>query len=303
MKKLILAGFAILFLNSCSNDDSNPTSDNSEVVISSYKITSITSYADPSASTFKSETTGNLQNGKLFSETFENFQNNVSIGAPITTQTHFYNGDLLVKQVDLSGIKTRFFYYDNQNRMIGAKMTLASDNGTAPGSNFYRFTHVSSSLVYFEKISSDYNDPAAQVFSRNILEFDSNNNIIKAGADLNLDGIAENQNLFTYVGENLVSITKYDGTVSTFNYSNVIDNFFMLREKSYGKKNYRIICSEEYLLSMTNITFPSKNILSDDFNSQTFEVLENSYYKKKTKNITISIPEGQNITTTEFFFN
>ena len=248
--------------------------------------------------TYETVTIGNLQNGKLFSETVESFIGDMSQGNPVTTQTYFYNGDLLVSQIDRSSDRVRDFYYDATQRMIGAKMTIQNLNV-----NYYRIIHVAENVIYFEKTTLPYNDAAATILSRNIIEFDENDNIIKAGRDTNLDGIAENENQFSYVNNNLVSITKYDGTVQIFEYSNVIDSFLVLNDKSYGKKNLRIIESEEYVALSQQAKFQSKNVLSQDLLDYAYAVLGTNFYKKKTVVRSSIEPAGQNIITTEFFFD
>jgi hypothetical protein len=234
----------------------------------------------------------------LFSETVESFIGDVSQGNPITTQTYFYNGDLLVSQIDnLGNERVRDFYYDAANKLVGAKMTMENSSVN------YRIIHVSQNVIYFEKTSLPFNDVAATILTRNIIEFDENDNIIKAGRDVNLDGIAENENQFSYVNNNLVSITKYDGTVQNFEYSNVIDSFLVLNDKSFGKKNLRIIESEAYVALSQQAKFQSKNVLSQDLLDYTYAVLGTNFYKKKTVVRNSIEPAGQNIITTEFFFD
>ncbi len=286
----------IFFLASCSSDGNSSSSSDSQ--ITGYELRSKSVFEDVGTPTYETVTIGNLQNGKLFSETVESFIGDVSQGNPVTTQTYFYNGDLLVSQIDRSSDRVRDFYYDATQRMIGAKMTIQNLNV-----NYYRIIHVAQNVIYFEKTTLPYNDAAATILSRNIIEFDENDNIIKAGRDTNLDGIAENENQFSYVNNNLVSITKYDGTVQNFEYSNVIDSFLVLNDKSYGKKNLRIIESEEYVALSQQAKFQSKNVLSQDLLDYTYAVLGTNFYKKKTVVRNSIEPAGQNIITTEFFFD
>lgn len=300
MKKLILVGFLILLFSSCTNDDSNNNSNDPVVSISHYVETSTS--VSPAGGEFKTIKTGSLQNGKLFSETFEEFHNGVSQGVPVTNQAYFYNGDLLTSVIDDSGNRTRYFYYDNQNKLIGAKMTIGNPN-TSTSDYYYRFIHVSNSILYFEKISLPYDNPLAESFYRFIVEFDSNDNIIKAGSDSNFDGIAENQNQFVYENNNLVSITKYDGTVISYNYSSIIDNFWVLNEKSYGRKNIGIICADSFVYISSNNKFNSKNILTEDLVNFTYDILDNNYYKKKTRIESNEEFNWQKTTVLEFFFN
>ena len=296
MKKLSVLIFMIFFLASCSSDGNSGSSSDSQ--ITGYELRSKSVFEDVGTPTYETVTIGNLQNGKLFSETVESFIGDVSQGNPITTQTYFYNGDLLVSQIDnLGNERVRDFYYDAANKLVGAKMTMENSSVN------YRIIHVSQNVIYFEKTSLPYNDVSATILTRNIIEFDENDNIIKAGRDTNLDGIAENENQFSYVNNNLVSITKYDGTVQNFEYSNVIDSFLVLNDKSYGKKNLRIIESEEYVALSQQAKFQSKNVLSQDLLDYAYAVLGTNFYKKKTVVRNSIEPAGQNIITTEFFFD
>lgn len=296
MKKMSVLIFMIFFLVSCSSDGNSSSTSDSQ--ITGYELRTKSVFEDVGTPTYEVVTTGNLQNGKLFSETVENFIGDASQGNPVTIQTYFYNGDLLVSQIDRSGDRVRDFYYDAMHRMIGAKMTIENSSVI-----YYRINHVTENVVYFEKTSLPYNDVAATILTRNIIEFDENDNIIKAGRDVNLDGIAENQNQFSYVNNNLASIVKFDGTVQNFEYSNVIDSFLVLNDKSYGKKNLRIIESEAYVALNQQAKFQSENVLSQDVLDNTYDVLSTNFYKKKTVVRNSIEPAGQNIITTEFFFD
>lgn len=296
MKKWGVLFFMMFALVSCTNESS--TNESQKTQINGYEIRSKSVFQDVNLPSFEQVTIGNLQNGKLYSETVENFSNGISQGSPITTQTHFYNGDLLISKIDNGFDRVRDFYYDASGRMVGAKMTL-----NISAINYYRFVYLTDNIIYFEKTLLPYNEAANTVLSRNIIEFDGNDNIIKAGRDANLDGIVENQNLFSYVNNNLASITKADGTVQNFDYSNVIDSFLVLNDKSYGKKNLRIIESEGYVNLGLQDRFQSKNILSQDLLDNTYDVLSSNFYKKKTVVRNNTEPVGQNIITTEFFFD
>jgi hypothetical protein len=296
MKKIGVLICMIFFLASCSSDGNSSSSLDSQ--ITGYELRSKSVFEDVGTPTYEMVTIGNLQNGKLFSETVESFIGDVSQGNPITTQTYFYNGDLLVSQIDNSGNeRVRDFYYDAADKLVGAKMTMENSSVN------YRIIHVSQNVIYFEKTSLPFNDVAATIVSRNIIEFDENDNIVKAGRDANLDGIAENQNQFSYVNNNLVSITKYDGTVQNFEYSNVIDSFLVLNDKSFGKKNLRIIESENYVALGQQMKFQSKHVLSQDLLDNVYDVLSTYFYKKKTVTRESAAPTGQSIITTEFFFD
>ncbi len=297
MKKLSGLLMMIFFLVSCSNDsDSGSSNTNSQ--ITGYELRSKSVFDDLAMPTLETVTIGNLQNGKLFSETVENFSNGVSQGSPVTTQTHFYVGEDLVKQIDHSSDRVREFYYDAEHHLIGAKMTIEGSS-----TSYYRIVHVSDALVYFERLSLPYTDVAATILYRNVIEFDANDNIIKAGKDNNLDGVAESPNQFLYANNNLVSITWADGTVQNFDYSNVIDSFSVLNDKSYGKRNLRVIESESYVNAVVEGKFPTVNVSSEELSAHVYDVLSTNFYKKKTVTRNSSSPAGQNVITTEFFFD
>ena len=304
MKKLSLFTIIILFIISCSSNEpyivTNPISD---VTISGYKITSEAIATNGGSPNFKKISIGNLLNGKLFSITTENFSAGVSLGLPVTTQEHFYNGNLLVAYI--SGTRKTDFYYDSQNRLIGAKLTLNFNNPLLlQGYNYYRFTHISNSIVYFEKTSLPYNDPSLVVSSRNILEFDTNDNLIKVGGDANFDGISENQKQFTYFNNNIVTSQIQGQAIINYTYSDVIDTFAILNEKSFGKKNLRIICSEvSTFFNAIETQNLSKQLLSQEVIDNNYEVLSNNYYKKKTKLINFPQSNYTESIITEFFFN
>jgi hypothetical protein len=82
MKKLSFFALIVLVLVSCSNDDTSTNATNPEVTVTGYKIVSKSVSTDINNSTFENVIIGNLQNGKLFSRTLQNFTNGVSQGAP-----------------------------------------------------------------------------------------------------------------------------------------------------------------------------------------------------------------------------
>ena len=295
MKKLSVLFLMVCVLVSCTNDGSS-TNDNQDAQMTGYEIRSKSVFQDPDVPTIERVTVANFQNGKPFSEAVENFQNGISDGSPVTTQTHFYNGDLLISKAEENSNRITDFYYDSGNNIIGAKMTLYNT-----GVNHYRFIPVSQNVVYFERISLPYDDSSATIYFRIIVEFDAHDNVIRAGRDNNQDGVAEFETQFSYVDDNLVSISRNGGTVENFAYSNVIDNFSALYDSMYGKRNGRILDSEMYVSGGPE--HRSKNIASDDLSDNVYEVMDTNYYKKRTVVKNYTDPVGQNTTTTEFFFD
>lgn len=296
MKNLSFYGMVLLFLIlvSCTTDNSVPN--DPPVSISGYKVSYKSIPTATGSADNETVINYNLQNGKFFSETTENFVNGVSQGTPVTTQTHFYDGNLLVKIFNTNFNNTIEFFYDTNQRLVGTKTI-----GYLGAINYYRFIYHPNNIVFFERITLPYNDPMSVIINRKILEFDNNDNIVKAGHDSNLDAVIEEPSIFSYVNDNLNSIANYNGSVQTFNYSNVIDTYFALRLKSFGKKNFNLINSDNLIDNYLVDNLWSKNILSSTLLAENFEVLTNNYYKKRAKATNTS--DYNRTETTEFFFN
>lgn len=305
IKRIFWCLSTCLIFFSCDNDSQdNIINNDSEVVMTGYKIDSQSNFSDANGNyTWQKITIGNIVNNKFFSESNEVFLNGgVSQGVQ-TEQNYFYSNNLLITR-KVENDKKDLFYDTNQN-LIGLNWTQVNLNNVSNNdlSSYYRFSHHSNNIVFVERLTLPYNDPATQIIRRSIVQFDSNNNIINAGKDFDLNGIMDSVNHFVYTNDNLTSIQKSDGSVVTFDYSNVIDNFMILKYNSYGKKVYRLLNSEGYSLLMNNDISHSGSLTSQDLLNATYVVLDNSYYKKKTKTTTLEGPLiGSNTTTTEFFF-
>lgn len=295
MKNLSFYALIFLILVSCSNDGSDTSTVNPEVTIKGYKITSISTYSDASRPTTKIETTGNLQDGKLFSETYENFSGGVSQGAPVTVQYYFYEKNLLSSVV--FDDDTKSFYYDNQKNLIGV------ERKSSKGSISYRYVHQTNNVVFCERLNLPYSNPSAQVINRNIIVFDQNSNVVNAGSDNDLNGKMDKQYQYFYTNDNLTSILTPDGSIKTFEYSNVIDNFSFLRRSSYGEKVEGLLNSEAYAYCKDGLDKLSRNLSKEDLLNETYQVSDGNYYKKKTLAKYSEFYKVTNITTTEFFFN
>lgn len=294
MKKLMLLSSMLLFMTSCSDDDNIDTQNTA--AISGYKITTISNYDDPAYNDYKRIITGNLSNGKLFSITTEFFTNNALISSE-TVQRYFYTNNLLTHIV-LGGNYGDDYFYDSQNRFVGATR-LYDDASTM----YYRFVHQNATTVYCERTNLPYNDPTAVASSRMILNFDQEDNVTSAGFDNNFDGTPDNLYTYTYLNGNLTSMQKPDGTVINYNYENVIDSYYVLAENSYGKKVLRIICSESYCGGSIDYLDNNLNETPQDVSEFTYQTLPNNFYNKKTKIETLTSPTGVHTTETEFFFN
>lgn len=303
MKVLNLIGFVVLFLISCSNEGSS-IDNNSDVSISGYKITSESDYFDSNEMDGKLITIGEVYNNKIISETTEYFQDGISFGSNVPYMQYFYEGSLLTSVVkngnstEVEDMDTKYFFYDDNQNLVGINWNFGG------GTSYYRFIHVSSTMVYFEKITLPYNDSSAQIQHRNIIEFDLDDNVIKAGRDYELDGVIDNEFQYSYLDGNLISVQKPNSTILTFEYSNVIDNFSVLKENSYGKKVLCLLNSEHYANYFENdYNNQSRNLLTIDLMNETYEVLSNNYYKKKTLIQDLYDSTIHNVIITEFFFN
>lgn len=138
------------------------------------------------------------------------------------------------------------------------------------------------------------------------MQFDANGEVITAGKDANFDGIMEDINYFSYSNGDLMSISYYDGTIQTFDYTSVMDNFNVITENSYGKKVLRLTCADSFCNLNYDLKF-SKHILTQDFPLANYQVLPSTYYSTKTETQFFNIPnvinQGVSNTTTQFYFN
>lgn len=303
MKSLKLMSFVVLFLFSCSKDDSS-VDYNSNVSISGYKITSESDYYDSDEMDGKLITIGEVYNNKIISETTEYFQDGISFGANVPSIQYFYEGSLLTSVLkngsseEVDDIDAKYFFYDDNQDLVGINWEFRGN------SSYYRFIHVSSTVVYFERVTLPYNDSSAQIQHRNIIEFDQDNNVIKAGRDNDLDGVINSEYQYSYANENLISVQKANGTTLSFEYSNVINNFSVLHQNSYGKKVLGLLNSEYYsYFTEIEAINQSRNLLTADLLNGMYEVLSNNYYKKKTVVQDLFDNTLHNVTVTEFFFN
>lgn len=285
-KLFFLAGFAMLFF-SCSEDDNNDVAANSDLSFTRFTVTSTTTYADGSLSPDNYSITENLVNQKRFSVTANGE----------TAQRYFYTDGLLVQAPQESPVH---FHYDNA-RLAGADK-LINEEGVAQ-SVTYRYTHPAPNIMYCERTTASYNDPNATIIYRNILEFNADDNVIKAGPDQNLDGVMDHFNQFTYTNGDLVSIQLWNGSIQNFSYSTINDNFNFIDDNTYGKKVRRAMCAELYAGTNweTNLGH-SKHLRLNESMEPVFNLLPNGFYQKKTTTTTLEAG-AQNETVTEFFFD
>ena len=281
--------FSLCFF-SCSDDDGNAAPNYDSI---SYYITSTkTSYtqADPFLVNNESRMRGNIVDNKFFSETYfhpdgteETFQNFGYLDGKLNTYGGPYEGSK--------------FYYATDGRLSGIDWSDDTMN-----TSFRRFSHHSGNVVYADKMSERFEDASAVVLSRVIVVLDSDDNIIKAGPDANLDGDMDQVNTFSYVNGNLVSAQLFTGGQLEYTYSNVRNNFSMLNDNSFGKKVERLRYSELYALDYFSYhPMHSRNLTTTTISSGSYDVLDNGLYRKSTVNNVFST--GQSLVAMEFFFN
>lgn len=292
-KLLSLAGFAML-LFSCSDDDATtvPISNNADAVFDYYTVES-TSTQTATGSTSGFFVTANLQDEKFFSETRENFLNGVGQGQS-TEQHYFYEDGLLVKRVYPGDI--REFTYDAERRLIAIHWQF-NDNHL-----YYRMVYQTDGRIYFERLTLPNDDPATTIAFRNVIELDANDNVVKAGRDTDLDGVANWYNTFGYNADgNLTSIFNYSsGTTTTIDYAPIKDNFAQLQINTHGKKNLMVYQAECYTNLIVDDMRQSPDLRMIDTQEALIETQGLPYYFRKTKTTTSA--DVENVTVTTFYF-
>lgn len=283
---LFLSIFALsLVLTACSSDDGSSATQEEPIqldpVITSYKSTYLGVPLDPNAHTSKTVYTTSIENNKKQIVTSEYFYNEESQGGKIE-QIYTFNSIGKVSRFTIEEVDSqlvREYFYDDQQRLIGANL------GTESPHRFFRFQHISLNTVYFEETTLPYNDPNTEVGRRYIMEFDENDNIIKAGKDFDFDGNMDSVNSFQYDdNNNLISGQMASGETFSIAYSSIIDTEVYLEEKTFGKKMNRILCGELYGGTSThyfNDGAKSFNVTLAESQQSTFEVLDNNFYTKK----------------------
>lgn len=293
-KLFSLAGIAMLCF-SCSNDEpvtAPPIATNNDAVFDYYTVESTTT-AESAGASFVRFTTANLQDEKFFSETVTQTDFGVPMEA-ITAQHYFYESGRLVKRAYDNDV--RDFFYDGEGNLVG--LNWVYNNGLTL---YYRFVHVSASKVFFERTDLPYNDPAAAVSNRIVVEFDDADNLIKAGRDSDLDGAANWEHNFSYdASNNLINVAEYGGNNISISYAPIKDNFAKLAINTYGKKNLLIYQAECYAnLTMEDLRH-SPDLRLTDTQENLIEVQAFPYYFRKTK--TLTLDEGVNTMVTTFYF-
>lgn len=299
MKKIMLVCSLVLFIVSCTTD----SVENTNAVVTGYKYTSTSDFSDPAIPDYSSVVIGNLLNGKLYSETTEEFSNGVSQGAAVTEQRFFYSNNLLEHRV--MSDKTVYYYYDTNSNLIGATGVFPATPTSPAGYIYERYVHQPNNVVFCEHISLPYNDPNAVAGNRRILQLDANGNVISGGEDFDMDGVATNIYSYTYSNDNLVAMQKPDGTIVSFSYSTVIDTYGHLEKLSCGKQVLQFPCAFVFTdgIPAAIVSLPkySKNVSSDEFLASVYQLMPDGFYNKRTTSNPSSF--GSHTEEMEFFFN
>lgn len=300
--------FGILFFGSMiSCSDAPVTLD--DVSFSYYTIEIKQDYDSADAEDTQSLQKGYLEDNKLMSI----YQ--VEANSLEKELAHYeYENGLLRLYSSING--EEIYFYDNQNRIVGVEKKYIDLNRI----DYERFIYKPDNVVYCEKLNLPYNDSNAKITWRNILEFDSNNNVVKAGYDDDLDGDLENVNgsmfnVFEYKNNNLV----IDGSELIYGYKDVKDNFSFIYDNTYGKKNRRVLSSDYFSTGyFYNVNSSSgvfnifhgisfnQNIVNTQFDDGTiYDVLNSKFYNQRYTNLEFGayVNVGNETTTTHFFFN
>ncbi len=278
MKTLLPLLLLFLFI-SCSSDDGNDiVSTNIDYFTTELKV------YDGSAWT-RSKERYDLQDGRYFKKTYLSGSNN-------TIQTHFYTNGLLTEEY--TNMVAQYIYSGQQ--LIAMTYTNGSDQQF-----FRRFVAMPSNTYYIEVLTAAYDDPSSQVTQRFIEQFDANDNVISVGEDANLDGVVDAATHFFYENGDMVMAQEPNGTIHNYAYSDTIDNYNDIAEKTYGKKSKRLIFVQEYLDAVANSgLIKSIHLKQSVFENTQYQVLSNNYVKKIYYDFTSGSSRFQG--TTLFYF-
>lgn len=297
-----------IILISCSSNDDHSTQDDDqtiqEPVISAFNYTYRGEPYDPDIGISETFYLGNVTNNRIQNSTREHFFDGLSQGL-IEHQLFEYdnNSNLIFYNQDLQyNDDIKEFAYDSNGNVVGITWTL----NESP--QYYRFVYPSSNIIYFERLSLPFNDPDTVAGNRHILEFDDNENVIKAGRDIDLDDIMDYENNFIYdSNNNLTNVQMANGEIVTYSYSTIINTYRYLEEKTFGKRLVRLINSEIYGHSniegyLEGLTELSYNISSQEASEAEFELLDNNFFIKKTIVKESSVGTATETRTFEYIF-
>jgi hypothetical protein len=207
IKFLALAALSLIYV-SCSDDDS---SSNTNDDFAYYTETRTYSLGDDD---YKHVSTFNILDDRLITYSDEVFVNGVVDQAHSGNLYVYQNGLLTLANMPNS---QRDFYYDNQQRLVGAREV-------GVGTIYMRYVHNADGVVFVERIDAPYDDPSAEVIQRHIIKLDNSDRVMWAGPDINQDGQADAVNTYQYSGSDVSQVTLANGETVGFSYGAAKDN-------------------------------------------------------------------------------
>jgi len=300
--KIYLILFSII-LYSCSSDNENQNLDQTtqDPIITGFTINFKSEFSENDL-IIESYFNGTIENNRVQKTTGEQIFNGSSQGIFDNNLYVYDSNNRLLRyftNVNYNDDGHEFFYDDSGK-------LKAMNKRFNDGSVIYtRFFHPEQNISIFERLSLPYNDPETSVDRRFILEFDENNNIIKAGKDHDHDNIMDFENIFEYDdNNNLINIHPFNEDSFTYSYTDIINTKGYLDDNSFGKKVIRLISAELFgnnHLSSFNFEEYSYNLTNQEITESDYEVLENNFYNKKIE----IIDNDNSIKTyiTEYFFD
>jgi hypothetical protein len=106
----------------------------------------------------------------------------------------------------------------------------------------------------------------------------------------------------------LVTAHIHNGTTLDFTYSDIVDNFSVLDDNTYGKRVRRLMCGDIYGGTFTNLgSVPnlshSHHLLASEVSSSAYTVFDTGYYQTRISTLNSVDPASERIVKTEFFFD
>lgn len=283
----ITANFAIAFLIfsfiSCNDSDDSVVESVSEelVIISETLTTTYNSNSNNTQLIYNTTIEDNKRRNSTLTENSETVQN----------RNYIYNtADLLIGRDFVNSDNDDYEYnYDANNEL--SEIVYHLNNTTA---KYYRIVKQTDNVYFQEWINLPFNDPDTEINRRLIVEFDNNDNIIKAGVDNDKDGNYDSFRTFVYSeNQNLTEIIDEEGQSFTFEYSTIKNTEYYITAQTFGKRNLNLHNSEAFaLININNITlkYASAYVANAEINDNNyiFELFENGYFKKRTSVIPLN---------------
>ncbi|MDC8003496.1 hypothetical protein POV27_05500 [Aureisphaera galaxeae] len=291
----------LLFLTACSSDDSSSASSEQEQnlppTITSYTASVLFEPDDPEIAVRELVSTGIFEENKLTALSEQLFIEGEPQEARISRKLTYTNG--LVTLFERRDQDILEMIYDELGNMTAINWSIQGSE------RFFRFVHLSDTEVYFEVISLPHDDPQTEVGQRIILRFDASDNVIAAGKDLDLDGIMDAENQFSYTNNSLTQITLASGETFNYEYTEILDSFVYMYDQAIGKKINRILCAELYAGASADGIFACQNsefISTIALTENDYETGSNNFFTKRTNVSAMQNNTGTQTEVVEFTF-